>query len=712
MALRWAASFSSDRMRVVRFLLCWLALLCGVQPAHAGVLAKPDLVRRFPAPLMVGDKQADLPVWPLFKQNATATELVGYAFESIDLAPIPGFAGVPINLLVAIDPKGNFLDVAVLSHHEPVFLDGLGEAPLFAFVKQYKELSLKQNINIDSKAKRLRAPDAGHAYLDGVSKATASVRIINQSVLAAALKVSRKKLGFAQGRDPDQVARIRLDVFEQRSVGQLLDAGLIRRVRVANRDVEALFAGSPGAGLDPEALAHPDAVFIDLYITLASLPTVGRNLLTESSWSRLSNRLEPGDHALLVMSSGRYSIVGDDFVRGSIPDRLVLRQDKLPVDIRDLDMEMTLVEKSTLPAANVTVLRVISQAGLDPARPFDFSLPVTRNKGIVYPERITREITFALSVPEQFYVAPDGNDKSWPGIWNSRRAELLLLVAALALLAGALIMQKRLTANGARFAWFRGAFLLFTIGFIGYYAQGQLSIVNITGVLQALLAHRNLEFMMFDPMTVVLWGFTAVSLLVWGRGTFCGWLCPFGALQEAAGKLARWLKVPRMRIRSRTDARLKLIKYPLLAAILASALLAPDLTDKLVELEPFKTAITLSFVRAWPYVAYAAGLLLLSMFVYKFFCRYLCPFGAALALLGRFRIVDWIPRRVECGTPCQTCRHRCDYQSITPAGAVSYDECFQCMDCVAIYGSDEKCAPRIMEIKRARTIVIARAANS
>jgi transcriptional regulator of nitric oxide reductase len=101
-------------VRFVRFPLFWLALLCGVQPAHAGVLTRPDLVKRFPAPLMVGDKQADLPVWPLFKQNATATELVGYVFESIDLAPIPGFAGVPINLLVAIDPKGSFLDVAVL----------------------------------------------------------------------------------------------------------------------------------------------------------------------------------------------------------------------------------------------------------------------------------------------------------------------------------------------------------------------------------------------------------------------------------------------------------------------------------------------------------------------------------------------------------------------------------------------------------------------
>ena len=688
-------------------LVFWLALLCASGPAHAGVLTRAALVTHFPAPLMVGDKQADLPVWPLFRQNATATELVGYVFESIDLAPIPGFAGVPINLLVAIDPQGSFLDVAVLSHHEPVFLDGLGEAPLFAFVSQYKGLSLKQSLTIDSKVKRLRAPDAGHAYLDGVSKATASVRIINQSVLSAALSVSRKKLGFAEGLDPDQVARIKPDMFEKKSVAQLLGAGLITHVRITNRDVERLFAGSPGAGLDAEALASPDAVFIDLYLTLASVPTVGRNVLTGPSWTKLHDRLEAGDHALLVMSSGRYGILADDFVRGSVPDRLVLKQDKLPVDMRDLDMELNLAAASGLPSASVTVLRVISQAGLDAARRFDFSLPITRLKGIVYPERITREINLALRIPERFYVVPEGNDKGWPGVWKSRRVELLVLAAALALLVVALLLQKRLVANGKRFAWFRRAFLLFTIGFIGYFAQGQLSIVNITGVLQALLARRSLEFLMFDPMTVVLLGFTAVSLVVWGRGTFCGWLCPFGALQEASGKLGQWLKLPQLRASARTDARLKLIKYPLLAAILASAVLAPQLTDKLVEFEPFKTAITLNFVRSWPYVAYAGGLLLASMFVYKGFCRYLCPFGAALALLGRVRIFDWVPRRSECGTPCQSCRYRCDYQAIAPAGTIVYDECFQCMDCVVIHASDEQCAPLIMEIKRKRTIPIA-----
>ncbi|MFZ3288611.1 MAG: 4Fe-4S binding protein [Telluria sp.] len=698
-------------MRWFRSTFFWLMCCCLGTPASAGVLAQADLAQRFPAPFVVGQKESEVPAWPIFKQNATVTELVGYVFESIDLAPIPGFAGVPINLLVALDAKGNFIDVVVLSQHEPVFLDGLGEAPLFDFVSQYKGLSPRQNIHIDSKLKRSHTPDAGHAYLDGVTKATASVRIINQSVLSSALKVARKKLGFAQGRDPDQIARVRPGLFEKMSVREMLSAGLITHVRILNRDLEKLFAGSAGAGLDPAALARPDDLFIDLYLAYVSVPSVGRQLLSEASWNKLSSRLEEGDHAVLVMSSGRYSITGDEFVRGSVPDRLLLKQDGLPLDMRDLDLDLKLAPGSTLPSDSGSVLRIIGQSGLDPAGQLDFALQVTRNKGIVYPERITREIGVRYRLPERFYIAAEGDNKSWHAIWRSRRAELLVLVAALALLGAALWRQKSLTANGARFAWFRRAFLLFTIGFIGYYAQGQLSIVNITGLAQALLAQRSLEFFMFDPMTVVLWGFVLISLLLWGRGTFCGWLCPFGALQEFAGKLGARLKFPQLSIRTRTDARLKPIKYVVLAAIVASALFAPALADKLAEFEPFKTAITLNFVRSWPYVAYAAGLLALSMFAYKFFCRYLCPFGGALALLGRVRLLDWIPRRGQCAAPCQTCRHSCDYQAIKPNGAIGYDECFQCMDCVVIYESDEKCAPLMLENKRARTIPIVRAAS-
>jgi NosR/NirI family nitrous oxide reductase transcriptional regulator len=692
-------------------MLCCLICLSACGTAWAGVLTQPELARRFPAPLIVGAREADLPAWPIFKQNGTATELVGYVFESADLAPVPGFAGVPVNLLVALDAKGSFIDVAVLSHHEPVFLDGLGEAPLFQFVSQYKGLSLKQNLSVDSAAKRARRPDTGQVYLDGVSKATASVRIINQSVLSAALKVARVKLGFGEGRDPARIARIRSGLFEPLGVRQMRGTGLVRCAQVSNRELEALYAGSAGAGLDPEALARPDALFVELCLAWVSVPSIGRNLLDSASWNRLAARLDDGDHAILVMSRGRHGVIGEDFVRGSVPDRLTLRQDKLPLELRDLDMEMTLADTALLPAGSVAVFRVIGQAGLDPASPLDFALRVTRSKGIVYPERIVRDIPISYRLAPRYYAVPAAADKAWQGIWSSRKAELLVLGAALALLAGALAMQKRLTANARHFAWFRRAFLLFTIGFIGYYAQGQLSIVNLTGVAQALLGGRGLGFFLYDPMTVVLWGFVLVSLLAWGRGTFCGWLCPFGALQELTGKLGQLLRLPQLKARPANDVRLKLLKYLLLGAILASTVLAPAMTDSLVELEPFKTAITLNFARSWPFVAWAAGLLALSAVWYKFFCRYLCPFGAALALLGRFRLVDWIARRAECGTPCQACRHACDYGAIKPSGKVSYDECFQCMDCVVIYESDEKCAPLIIERKRKRTIPIAHAVN-
>jgi NosR/NirI family nitrous oxide reductase transcriptional regulator len=690
-------------MAAVRSILCILCLLLAGVHAAAATLSKAELARRFPAPLVVGERAGEVPAWPLFKQNGTATELVGYTFESIDLAPVPGFAGVPVNLLVTIDPKGRFLGVEVLSHHEPVFLEGLGEAPLRQFVGQYKGLSLGQGIVIDGARAR---SDAALAHLDGVSKATASVRIINQSILAAALQVARARLGFAQGRDPSRLARVRSDHVGTMSWRALLDAGLVRHLRVSNREAERLFAGSAGAGLDPEALARPDDSFVDLYVAWASVPSVGRNLLAPRTWNRLQGRLEPGDHALLVMTRGRHAIAGEDFVRGSVPQRIALRQDRLPVEMRDLDLEPRLAPGIELPVNEVLLLRVIAQAGLDPGHALEFALPVTRSKGIVYPERITREITLGYRLPDDYVVQAPGAAPSWQASWKARRIELGVLGAALALLAVALLRPRLLSADARRFDWLRRGWLLFTVVFIGYFAQGQLSIVNLTGALQALRAGRGLGFMLFDPMTVALWGFVAISLLLWGRGTFCGWLCPFGALQEFAGLAGRMLRIPQLAVRRALDAHLTRIKYAVLAAILLAALFAPALADRLVELEPFKTAITLNFVRAWPYVLYAAGLLLLSTMVYKGFCRYLCPLGAALALLGHVRLLDWIPRRAECGVPCQTCRHRCGYKAIAPGGRINYDECFQCMECVVIIESPTQCAPRILEHKRARTIPI------
>ena len=142
-------SFAAIFKSAISFWCLWVLMLSTA--LHAGVMSKEDMIKAFPSPYIVGDKDPDLPIWPLYQQISTETPLVAYAFESIDLAAVPGFAGIPYNLLVAIDPNGTFIDVRVLSHHEPVFLEGLGEKPLIDFAKQYKGISLLQNIKINAK---------------------------------------------------------------------------------------------------------------------------------------------------------------------------------------------------------------------------------------------------------------------------------------------------------------------------------------------------------------------------------------------------------------------------------------------------------------------------------------------------------------------------------------------------------------------------------
>lgn len=720
---------------IVSMLLPALALSSMAAPAAAGLLDRAAMARHFPAPLMVGERDATLPVWPLYRQNATATELVGYAFESIDLAPVPGFSGVPPNLLVALDAKGVFLSVAVLSHHEPVFLEGLGEAPLVQFLSQYQGVPLASTVRIGGKEAKGATQEV---HLDGVAKATASVRIINQSVLSAALKVARARLGFAAGRDPAQAARLRTDLDETIPLDRMVAQGLLQQLRVTNGQAEALFSGTPGAGLDADALRDPGATFIELRLAYVSLPAVGRSLLTPRSWNKLAARLEPGDHAVLAIWSGRHTLMPEEFVAGSVPERLVLRQQGLPLELRDLDMDLSLKEKAAFGDARVAVFRVIAQSGLDPGLPLDFALPVTRSKGIVYPERFTRELALAYRLPERFYVAGAPPEKPWVSVWRGRAVELGVLAVGLLVLAVALMLQRRLAARSVWLARFRTGYLLFTLGFVGYWAQAQLSIVNLTGVAQALAAGRSLDYLMFDPATLMVWVFALAALLFWGRGVYCGWLCPFGALQEFGARLGSWLRLPQIRLRSRADKQVKWLKFVALAAIAINVAIASSAAlegtladaaaaaagpaarvpaaaapqaawlDKLLELEPFKTAITLAFVRSWPYVAYAAGLVLLSAFWFRAFCRYLCPLGAGLSLLGRARLLDWVPRRSECGQPCQTCRHRCAYQAIAPAGAIDYEECFQCLDCVAIHDNADQCAPLRLERKRSNFIPIVR----
>jgi NosR/NirI family transcriptional regulator, nitrous oxide reductase regulator len=698
-------------MRIARTLLGRIlaggaALLAGLticSAARAGDLQHADLVRRFQPPLHVGDKLRDIPAWPITSELEPEAGPVAYAFESIDLAPIPGFEGTPLNLLVSIDRKGNFMDVELIRQHEPVFLSGLGEGPLKDFLAQYKNKSLKQEITVSSLYGNNRSGAGNNrVVLDGVSKATASVRIVNQTVLTSALAVARARLGFAAPADKGPLAEVRADVFDKRSFAELLDSGAIGKLHLSNADVEKLFVGTDGAEVDAEAITKPADTFTDLYVAYLNAPTIGRAILGDAGHADLLRRLEPGQHAWWVASAGRDAFIDESFTRGTVPARLAFSQAGGPVELRDLDLSPR--PPAGAPPLNASlVLRVPPMSGIDPASPVRFELTITRAKGSMLPVITQRNVVLDYQAPEALFSRPPAPLPDWLLAWKDRAPELAIIGAALVLLSILLAKPRWISVSARRLRVFRLGFLAFTLGYIGWYAQGQLSIVQITGAVKSLTAGAGLRSFLYDPVSLLLIAFTLFSFVVWGRGTFCGWLCPFGALQEFAALLARALKLPERRLPARVARFLDRSRYAILAALVAAAAFAPQLAEKGVEVEPFKTAITVGFDRSWPFVAYAVALLVLGGLYYKFFCRYLCPLGAAMTLGGKLRLLDWLPRRKECGQPCQTCRHRCNYDAIEKSGAIGYDQCFQCLDCVGIYHDENRCAPIMLYRKKARS---------
>jgi polyferredoxin len=263
-----------------------------------------------------------------------------------------------------------------------------------------------------------------------------------------------------------------------------------------------------------------------------------------------------------------------------------------------------------------------------------------------------------------------------------------------------LFLQDWLARHPVLLQRLRTGFLLYTVVFIGWYSLAQLSIVNVLTFVRSLIHQFSWESFLIDPSMFILWSFVAMTILLWGRGVYCGWLCPFGALQEFVFRIGRGLKIPSFEFPEVVHERLWAIKYIILIGLFGLSLHSMPMAETYAEVEPFKTAITLRFQREWGFVFYAALMLLVSLFNRKFFCRYVCPLGAALTIPSRFRIFDWLRRRKECGHPCQICRNECEVGAIRTTGEIIDSECHYCLDCQVTYWNSEKCPPLVDKRRR------------
>ncbi|MCL4164081.1 UNVERIFIED_CONTAM: hypothetical protein GTU68_042799, partial [Idotea baltica] len=437
--------------------------------------------------------------------------------------------------------------------------------------------------------------------------------------------------------------------------------GSIRSLRLDVGQVNAAFeeTGDPRAIKRPEKGA-PEDTFIDMQMALVSAPEIGRSLLGDDEYANLRTWLDDGDQAILVAGRGKYSFKGSGYVRGGIFDRIQLIQGDSSVRFNDKQHRRIgkLAAEDAPSFTELDIFKVRADSGFDPAEPFRLQLLVQRAVGAIDKTFITFDLgyripdrhTEKLAIRSDVAVS-DTSELShlWKRIWLQKRLEVLFLVAGLTVLTGVFFFQMQVTRHARLTYWFRIGFLTFTLVGLGWFANAQLSVVNVLAFFSAVTTGFSWSAFLMDPLVFILWFSVAASLLFWGRGVFCGWLCPFGALQELTNKIARFFKVPQYTVPWGLHERLWPVKYMIFLGLFGLSLYSLEMAERYAEIEPFKTAIILKFQRGWPYVLFAVVLLGAGLFIERFYCRYLCPLGAALAIPARLRMFDWLKRYRECG---------------------------------------------------------------
>lgn len=687
-----------------------LATAAQAEPVLSKFLTETPASALVPGADGFGPVRSDVPVAPVLKGGET----IGWAFITSDFVGTTGYSGKPIHVLVAIDPTAKVLGAKLVKHSEPIVLIGIPQAEIDAVIDGYVGLDL------------VAAESGAEHDLNIISGATVTVMVIDDSILRSGLKVARTLglggLQAAASASAGPTVELNPDATAAPDWITLLGDGTLRRLSLDNGQINAAFAGNadPRAATRPEEGASTDT-FIDMYTSLVSVPAIGTALLGEREYANLQGWLKDGEQAILIVGRGQFSFKGSGYVRGGIFDRIQLIQGDRSVRFHDRGHRRVgaIAALGAPEFTEMDLFKIPAEAEFDPTQPWRLELLVSRDVaarekafttfdlGWQPPVGYLRDLApAAAAAPAATTASAVSDDEAaaksalWQRIWHDKRFEIAGLAIMLAVLTGAFFFQSYLTRSAAVTYWFRIGYLSVTLVFLGWYANAQLSIVNLMALGNSVITGFSWDAFLMDPLTFILWFSIAAALIFWGRGAYCGWLCPFGALQELTNRIAKFFRVPQWTLPWGLHERLWAIKYLIFLGLFGVTLASIEQAEQLAEVEPFKTAIVMKFARTWPFTLYALVLLGIGLFVERFYCRYLCPLGAALAIPARIRMFDWLKRYHACGDPCQTCANECPVQAIHPTGEINPNECVNCMHCQVLYQSKTKCPVVIKKMKR------------
>jgi NosR/NirI family nitrous oxide reductase transcriptional regulator len=651
-------------------------------------------------------------------------KVVAYVFSTLDIIAAHGYSTTPFDVIGGVDLDGRITGAKVVFHNEPhIFDDPIRKRLLDTFLAR--------------QAGRPVRGDTNALPPDFVAGATVSARAMGAAVLTTARLVLRTRVG-RPASIPGVATAPTLDVdsFSRVSWDALLAKDAVVRRRVTSGEVAAALAaaGAPDAKLEVP-LRKPDELYIEFATALFTPPAIGGNLIGMLNFEDYKSQLPSGAQAIFVAASGPYDFLGTKYTReadGHRFDRLRVVQEGQTFGFVQDDYKWInpYAEGIQGRQQSAALFALPGNAGFDPLKPWRLEIlvngagasPVTVAFGLDYTVPDLNALTSLDDARGERRAQPAAADQTsvgegtdsdvqvtfepepplvpvWVEAWNDSRVNVAILAALLSVLTLIFVFQASLARSRLAHRLVRNGFLLVVLVWLGWTAGVQLSIVNVINYVKGPFSGVDIGFYLAEPLMVIIAGYTLVSVVLIGRGVFCGWLCPFGALQELLAQLSRALGVPQWNPPAALEKRLWMGKYIAAAVVLALVISEIDPLGASVEIEPFKTVITSKFTRAWPYVLYAGALLAIGLFSERAYCRFLCPLGGVLAFLDRLHLINLLKRRPECGSPCHLCERSCPVRAIEKTGKIVTSECFQCLDCQVEYYDDKRCPPLVQAAK-------------